>query len=98
MATFFPPGWKPRSLRQAGCAGCLPPQTVRGSFNLQQWTRIGAMNRSPLLGAPASLPASFRTNTGTRRQGCRRSQARFVGRVKNAPVGSNRVRRLVPGN
>ena len=31
------------------------------------------------LGAPASLPASFRTHTATRRQGCRRSQFRFMG-------------------
>src|SRR5688572_14473972 len=32
------------------------------------------------LGAPASLPANFRPLTATRRQGCRRSQFRFMGR------------------
>src|SRR5688572_9031699 len=31
------------------------------------------------LGAPASLPASFLAHSATRRQGCRRSQFRFMG-------------------
>jgi hypothetical protein len=56
--------------------------SLRASFRLKPAlrTQILALDAhwghgpAAILGAPASLPASFRNNTATRRQGCRRYQ------------------------
>jgi len=54
------------------------PGSVHGQLNDSKIAHRGHESVARL-GAPACLPASFRTHTATRRQGCRRSQFRFVG-------------------